>query len=489
MKRRKFSFISAALLFVLPLTAVSVFGQAQADPQEAAQATTKTPPPTEPTDAEPTPVEPFTDVVVTPKGTIITPLSSVSRPGKGVHTNFKIFVPAGQQGISSVTPTGETPASMACVYDVGPVYTGCNKSTGGTGHVVGGWGAIALVDAYDDPKALHDISYFSTYFGLPPVNFTTVYANTSFGTLNGLTASCAGTPPPANSNYGWDIEESLDIEWAHAMAPSAKIILVEACSQSLPDLLFAEEVAGIKVLADGGGEISNSWGYPEGYVGVPGDGGGTLTEQQDDNFLFRYYWKNITYFASAGDSGSEVLYPSASPWVVSAGGTTVNRNGSGNFVSESCWADSGGGFSTVETWASPPSISAGLGPWTDYQYEIYGQDFRSTPDISFNADPNSGVSVYDTDEGGTWYTVGGTSVSSPALAGLVNSANNRLGQAPTGGGYYHTAENNMIYPQLETKTAYAVNWYDVKSGSNGHAAVAGYDQCTGIGSPRGFLGK
>jgi kumamolisin len=429
-----------------------------------------------------------------PQGKVITPLSSVSTPGKGGHTNFKIFVPAGH-GLSSPIPDynfAETPASMACVYkvtQVGPNNTGCNPNTGGNNRPSGGWGAIALVDAYDDPNAASDLAFFDNYYGLPQANFTVVYANTSFGTLNGLTADCAGTPPPANENFGWDVEESLDIEWSHVMAPAAHIILVEACDQSLPQLLFAEEVAGIEVSNYGGGDISNSWGYPESCVGNSGCGGGTLTEQQDDNFLFRYYWQDISYFASAGDSGAEVLYPSASPWVVSAGGTTVNRDVNGNFLSESCWSDSGGGSSAVETWQNPPSISNGLGPWANYQYGLFGETFRSTPDISFNADPASGVYVYDTDEGGAWYVVGGTSVSSPALAGIVNASNNRLGQAPPGGGYYEAHENELLYSQLYAKTAYGTNFYDVTTGSNGHAAGTGYDQCTGIGSPRGHLGK
>jgi kumamolisin len=432
--------------------------------------------------------------IFTPQGTVITPPSSVSRPGKGVHTNFKIFVPAGRQ-VSSAIPDytfAETPASMGCVYKVGPSYTGCNPSTGGTDHPSGGWGAIALIDAYDDPNAASDLAFFDTYWGLPKANFTTVYANTSFGTLNGLTADCSGTPPPANTS-GWDIEESLDIEWSHVMAPSARIILVEACDQSLPQLLFAEQVAAIEVSKYGGGDISNSWGYPESYVGKPGDGGGTLTEQEDDNYFYRYYYSHITYFASAGDSGAEVIYPSASPWVVSAGGTTVNRDVNGNFLTESCWSDSGGGFSTVEAWQNPLNILNGMGPWSDYQYELFGAapyqfPYRSTPDISFNANPASGVWVYDTDEGGAWYQVGGTSVSSPAVAGIVNASNNRLGQA-SGAGYYTTLEDDLLYSQLNTKTAYTTNFYDVTTGSNGHAAGTGYDQCTGIGSPRGHLGK
>ena len=277
------------------------------------------------------------------------------------------------------------------------------------------------------------------------------------------------------------------------MAPSAKIILVEACTQNLEDLLYAEVVAGIEVSGSGGGDISNSWGYPEDCVGNdncgPGADGGPYTQVQDDNFFYRYYYDHITYFASAGDTGAEVIFPSASPWVVSAGGTTVNRDASGNFQNESCWSDSGGGFSAVETWQSPPSILNGMGPWADYQYPFEGQSFRSTPDISFNADPASGVLVYDTDEGGSWYVVGGTSVSSPSLAGIVNNSNNRLGQRPSGVGHYETGENNFLYSQLNTHTAYHKNFYDVTSGSNGHAAGTGYDQCTGIGSPRGKLGK
>jgi kumamolisin len=432
--------------------------------------------------------------IVRHQGTIITPASSISTPTKGVHTNYKIFVPAGH-GISSAVPDStfaEYPSSMACVYGVGPKYAGCVPVNNGK-HASGGWGAIALVDAYDDPTAASDLAFFDTFFGLPKAAFTKVIANTSFGTLNGLTASCSGTPAPA-SNFGWDLEESLDIEWSHAMAPSAKIILIEACTQNLPDLLFAEEVAGIEVSKAGGGDISNSWGYPENCVGVPSCGGGSLTQVQDDNFFFRYYWQNITYFASAGDTGAEVLFPSASPWVVSAGGTTVNRDGSGNFLSESCWSDSGGGPSAVEFWQSTPSIQNGLGPWSNYQYELFGgapNAFppRYTPDISFNADPASGVWVYDTDDGGTWFVVGGTSVSSPALAGIVNASKQELGQAPTSGGFYGTHENDLLYSQLNTKTAYAKNFYDVTTGSNGHAAGAGYDQCTGIGSPRGKLGK
>jgi subtilase family serine protease len=382
--------------------------------------------------------------------------------------------------MSSIRPDNtfaEYPASIACVYGVGPKYAGCVPANNGK-HSSGGWGAIALVDAFDNPNAASDLAYFSSYFGLPKANFTKVYANSSFGNLGGLTASCSGTPP---GDTGWGLEIALDVEWAHAMAPSAKIILVEACSNSYNDLLYAEAVAGIKVSAAGGGEISNSWGSGE-FAGEVG----TV-----DDFFYRYYWKNITYFASAGDSGWGAAYPSSSPWVVSAGGTTINRDAAGNFLSESCWAGSGGGVSTVELWQNPPNILNGMGPWSGYQYELFGQGPRTTPDISFDADPASGVFVYDTYGFGGWNVVGGTSLSSPALAGIVNASKQKLGQAPPGGGFYHTGENNLLYSQLNTFTAYKANFYDVTTGANGvgHNAGPGYDQCTGVGSPRGKLGK
>jgi len=451
--------------------------------------------PSEQPTAQPTP-SPIPSNTFRPKGRIITP--PISDPHrKGVHTNYKIFVPEGHPMSSPVTEYtfAETPASMGCVYKVGPNYTGCNPSTGGTKHPTGGWGAVAVVEAYDDPNIASDLAFFDTHFGLPKAKLQVVYANSSFGTLGGgfsqpLNASCSGVP--GNGNFlGWDLEESLDAEWAHVMAPVATVIVVEACTQNLEDLLYAEEVAGIEVGNAGGGVISNSWGFSEACTADPNcNGGWTGSQVNDDNYFYRDHWSQTTYLASAGDSGAEVLFPSASPWVVSVGGTTVNRDSTGNFLSESCWADSGGGTSTVEAWQSPPNILNGMGPWSDYQYEIFSQNNRSTPDVSFNADPASGVWVYDTDGTCTGFcTVGGTSVGSPAVAGIINASNNRLGQASLSNPWYDTWENNLIYSQLNDHIAYGVNFYDVTTGSNGYAAGPGFDQCTGIGSPRGHLGK
>ena len=416
----------------------------------------------------------------------ITPESSIERAsdaGLRAHTNWALGASRGrivEQGVQvagpdvATTQHYETPSSMGCLYKIpgttGPCVPSIN-SPGGPQR--GGWGTIAIVDAYDNPYAASELATFDTKFGLPAANFTKVYANGN--------GDCS-TPP---FDAGWGLEESLDIEWAHVMAPKAAIILVEACSNSYTDLLYAEYVAGQLVEGAGGGDVSNSWSSGE-FAG----------EVSDDVYFGYDFPLNVVYFASAGDSGCGAAYPSSSPWLVSAGGTSVYRKVTNlGFSSEGCWAGSGGGSSTQETYTS--SFTTGnAGPWADYQYPIFGQASRQTPDFAFNADPNSGVVVYDcAAESGTcnYYQVGGTSVSSPALAGLVNNAANKLGtghiNGSTGTGFYTAEENNLLYSQLGAAAAYKKNFYDPKAGSNGCTVGAQWDYCTGVGSPRGLLGK
>ncbi|HSZ63102.1 MAG TPA: S53 family peptidase [Terriglobales bacterium] len=415
----------------------------------------------------------------------ITPASSIERPadaGRRAHTNW-VFggtngrVVEGQAQSQGLTTHYETPSSMGCLYKIpgntGPCVPNIN-SPGGPQK--GGWGAIAVVDAYDNPYAAGELQTFDAQFGLPAANFVQVYANGN--------GDCS-TPP---FDPGWGLEESLDIEWAHTMAPKATIVLVEACSNSFTDLLYAEYVAAGIVSSYGGGDVTNSW-----------DSGEFSGENSYDAYFGYYYPFNTVYFASAGDSGCGASYPSSSPWIVSAGGTTVNRNAANlAFKSESCWAGSGGGTSSQEVYTSafPYPTNGDMGPWANYQYGIFGQSNRSTPDMSFNADPNSGVVVYDCayDDGTCFfYEVGGTSVSSPSLAGIVNNAANKLGvghiNPATSSGYYTAEENNLLYSQLGGAAAYSKNFYDVSTGSNGCTVGKGWDYCTGVGSPRALLGK
>jgi len=378
--------------------------------------------------------------------------------------------------------TAEYPSSMGCIYVKSPTSTGCKTGLGG-GPSAAGYGAIAIVDAYDNPDAASDVTTFNAEWPLAATSFTKIYANGN--------GSCS-TPP---ANAGWALEESLDIEWAHVFAPNAAIILVEACSNSDADLFYAEQVAFTYIVDNypAGGQVTNSW-----------QGGEFSGQTADDPFFgdFHYAgatgWKtHIQAFASSGDGGYEGAttgYPSGSPWVISAGGTSVYRNSAnGYFGYEGCWSGSGGGVSSQETYATT-FTGGNTGPWANFQYPIFGKGSRVTPDLSFNADPNSGVYVYSGYNGG-WYIVGGTSVSSPSLASIINRSNNRLGTVfltpiTSGGDYFNTEENDLIYSQLATYTAYKTNFYDVTKGSNGGpAVVASYDECTGVGTPRGLLGK
>ena len=191
------------------------------------------------------------------RGKVISPQSNLERSGDiGIraHTNVELLIPNGSGANSSLatavgavlpastTPApgfvAETPASLGCVYFlVSTRVAGCNPTTA-TLNPSGGSRVIAIVDAFDDANAATDLAIFSSQFGLPAANFTKVFAS--------------GVKPPQDPTGGWELEASLDIEWAHAMAPSARIILVEAASNSLSNLLAAETVAANLVAAAGG---------------------------------------------------------------------------------------------------------------------------------------------------------------------------------------------------------------------------------------------
>jgi kumamolisin len=396
------------------------------------------------------------------------PETSIARPenaGRFANTNYVLRSENGAKPSAMASPANtfaETPASMGCVYKVGPAYAGCNPSTGGTRHPVGGFGAIALVDAFDNPYAASDLATFDSNWGLPGVSFAQIYCTTAAANVG-----CYTTNPVPAGNTGWGLEEALDIEWAHAMAPNATIYLVEAADNGCADLFYAAYWAGLYVASVGGGEVSNSWTC------------GEFSSENSYDYSFYNSYTNTSYFAAAGDAGAGANYPASSPWVVAAGGTTVNRHSNGNFLNETCWGGSGGGYSAYEN-------SQG------YQFNLQAGGKRAIPDLSFNADPASGVYVYDADNGG-WWIVGGTSVASPSLAGIVDLAGNKAGQgtpfAFQGFGYLQNQEDYLIYGQMPTAKAYKTNFYDVVSGSNGYSAYRLYDLCTGVGTPRGLLGK
>ncbi len=364
---------------------------------------------------------------------VLIPDSSVEHPedvGLLAHTNHLIRL-AGPPGGSS-GPSGETPASLRAVYSI--------PSTGGAKTIV-------IVDAFHYATALNDFNVFASQFGLPvepstdPLNPTNKVFQVVYAT---------GSQP--RKNCGWAQEAALDIEWAHAMAPNAKIVLVEA-SDNFFSSLFSAVDAGSQ--QPGASELSMSWGGSE-----------FSSEASNDSHMVH---GGTVYFASSGDTGGATIYPGVSPNVVSAGGTSVNRDRFGNFLGETGWSGSGGGPSKYEPIPSYQSVVAA----------IVGSQ-RGAPDFSFDSDPNTGVSVYDSTrcQGlSGWLVFGGTSVASPSLAGIVNLA-----------GHFNTSSNaelTLIYNNLGT-----ANFRDILSGTAGTFSCApGWDFVTGVGSNQGTNGK
>lgn len=278
---------------------------------------------------------------------------------------------------------GLTPAQIGSAYGLDSIAFTTSSGTvkgDGTGET------IALVEMYHDPNIQSDLQTFDTSYGLPTPTLTVI--------------NQAGS----QTDSGWGEEESLDVEWAHAIAPGANLLVVEAApgftdSQAVQNLMAA---VGTASNTPGVTIVSMSWGFNE----FPGE------TQYDSEFTT----PGITYIAAAGDSPG-VTYPAASPDVLSVGATTLNLTFSGGYDSETAWFDSGGGYSQVE--AEP-----------DYQESVQSTGQRSTPDVAFDGDPDTGASVYftpatgggfwnwDTPQG-SWQSVGGTSLGTPAWAGII----------------------------------------------------------------------
>ena len=405
--------------------------------------------------------------ITTAVGRVIVPPSSDERAedrGVRAHTNHLIFVP-GRAQVTPGPPAGENPGSLACVYNiVSPsLNPGCLTNPSSFSNPSGGSGVIAIVDAYDYPTAAADLNTFSSrFFGVASSpNFQVVYAN--------------GQKP--STNCGWNQEAALDIEWAYAMAPSASIYLVEAASNSLSDLLFAVDVATNIVRNAGGGQVSMSWGSGE--------------FRSEHNYDYHFNGSGVAYFASSGDTGGKTIWPGVSPNVVSAGGTRVNRDSSGNFTTESAWSKETCGGGPCGGGGGPSRFER-RPPYQDVISGIVGSS-RGTPDFSFDADPYTGVAVYGpycSSSGFGWMVFGGTSVSSPALAGIVNLAGQKLGSGSgNNNAYYEQRSLYTSYPNYSSSTLILPPFRDITSGNNGYPAASGWDFATGIGSNQGLTGK
>jgi len=300
-----------------------------------------------------------------------------------------------------------------------------------TSPAAGAGRTVAVVAPYDAPTIEKDLNGFSRRFGLPE-------CTTANGCFRKVDQKGAKNYPAKNKL--WALEISLDVEWAHAIAPGAKILLVEARSDRLSDVLAADDYATAHAKY-----VTNSLGLDE-FAG----------ESAYDSHFRR---PGVSIFVASGDdgAGSGPGYPASSPSVVAVGGTTLADIGLPTF-GETGWHGSGGGCAVYEP-AHPAQ-----GAWPGYA-AVNCAGKRATPDVSLVADPHSGVAVYDSYQTAThWTVLGGTSASAPmwaaraAVSGLVIDA-------------------NVLY-----SASSPIAFRDITAGSNGLPALAGFDLVTGLGS-------
>lgn len=386
--------------------------------------------------------------------------------------------------------TAENPGTdLAAAYSpvqIRTAYSINNSPATGAGQT------IAIVDAFNDPNIFSDLDVFDKQFATTSSG-STLYQQygqaSSFLTVynqNGNVINPAGnTGIPVDPTGKWELEEAMDVEWAHAIAPGASIDLVETNSANSGVISGGDLYTGVATAAllPGVSAVSMSWGTGE-WGSTLGIGG----ETDDDGYFSSsgVFHPGVTFLAAAGDS-SAVQYPAASPNVVAVGGTTLTLNANFTIQSETAWSTgsdskypaqgTGGGTSTVE---SEPS----------YQEGFQSTGKRTTPDVSFDADPNTGVWVYDSFGGtdgltGGWGQVGGTSLATPCWAGLIAMANQQRNaiDLPT---LNSTGQSHQTQTLLYGLSSAGFN--DITSGSitaNGHTYQAGpgYDEVTGLGSP------
>ncbi len=303
---------------------------------------------------------------------------------------------------------------------------------------------IAIIDAYNDPNIASDLATFDAKFGLTAANLKVM----------SQTGSTSKLP---STDADWSLEISLDVEWAHAIAPAANIVLVEANSDSFSDLLtavkYAANYSGVSV-------VSMSWGTDE-FNGEA---------SYDSYFTTPAGHTGVTFIASSGDSGV-TSWPAVASNVLAVGGTTLSVTSSGTYSSETAWSDSGGGVSKYE---ALPSYQKMIG---------VSASGRVTPDVAYDANPSSGFLVYDTVSGSGangWTTVGGTSAGAPQWAAILAIANE--GRVANGLGTL-TQANAMLYTLYATDSG--ADFHDITSGSNTgrYSAAKGFDGVTGMGSP------
>jgi hypothetical protein len=335
-------------------------------------------------------------------------------------------------------PSGSfTPAQIQEAYQFNQVsYNGSGET-------------IAIVDAYNDPDIQSDLNTFDTQFNLPSIKISVV-SETGGSSL-----------PLADSTGGWEMEESLDVEWAHAMAPGANIVLVEASSDDLSDLLTA-----VKYASGHANVVSMSWGSGE-FSGETSD---------DSDFSA----PGVAFVVASGDSGAPAEFPAASPNVLAVGGTSLTLNSNGGWGSETGWSGSTGGPSAYE-------------PQPSYQVGVVttGTKLRATPDVAYDASSTGTYAVYDSypveispgeSESLGWVAVYGTSAGAPQWSAILAIADE--GRVA---GHLSALNSSGAQQVMDILYQNPGDFHDITSGTSTgnpeYSAGPGYDYVTGLGTP------
>jgi subtilase family serine protease len=368
-----------------------------------------------------------------------------------------------------------SPHEISQAYGVTPLL---NSGFTGKGQ------SIVIIDSFGSPTIQHDLHVFDQGYGLPDPSSFQILAPLGTVPFN----------PQKNPNQvGWAFETSLDVEWAHALAPDAKIVLLTSPVdetegvQGLPQFLFLEQYALDHHL---GKIISQSWGATEDTLFTPD---GSRVIQSFEQLYQRARDEHVTVLASSGDTGSTgsminnklypfpvVGFPASSPLVTAVGGTSLFASTSGNYQKEIVWDNnlgaSGGGVSKI---FQEPDYQQNNLPTSD-QNLLNGH--RGMPDIAYNADPHTGILIYASFiSPAGYYLIGGTSAGSPQWAGIIADANQLAGH-PLG------FLNPAIY-SIGNSSDYSGSFHDITFGSNAFAGVQGFnatpgwDLSTGWGSP------
>ena len=363
-----------------------------------------------------------------------------------------------------------SPAQIRAAYGLPPLPVLGASLTAAQAAQMGAGQTIYIVDAQHDPNAAAELAAFNTKFGLPACTTKAIAVTASLPLPAASTTACefsvvyntaTGTMTASAPAYnaGWATEIALDVQWAHATAPLARIVLIEAADASLNSLLGGVKLAN----AMGPGIVSMSFGAAE----------GSWTSSVDSVFT----GAGMTYLAATGDSGAAVSWPSVSSNVVAVGGTTLTYTGTGA-RSEVSWSGTGGGISA---YTATPSYQTSAVPG------MGALPHRAVADVAFNADPASGqyVAVQTPGTAVSWMSVGGTSLSTPQWAGLIAAANAVRAQSgkPALG-----APHAILYGQIATVPGtYASVFADITKGSDGTCALCtakvGYDPLSGLGTP------